>query len=76
MDNITQKEEKENTKNKRYLPHDLKTKYNAVITYLNNGDIEYTCRKCQWGRRRLTTFKGCQSSPSPLTHYLYTFFLH
>ena len=23
--------------------------------------------QCQWGRRRLTTFKGCQSSPSPLT---------
>ena len=41
MDSITQ-----NTKNtKRYLPHDLKTKENAVKTYLNNGDIEYTCRK-------------------------------
>ena len=41
MDSITQ-----NSKNtKRYLPHDLKTKENAVKTYLNNGDIEYTCRK-------------------------------
>ena len=38
MDSITQ-----NSKNtKRYLPHDLKTKENAVKTYLNNGDIEYT----------------------------------
>ncbi len=31
---------------KRYLPHDLKkTKEKAVKTYMNNGDIEYTCRK-------------------------------
>ena len=27
------------------MPHDLKTKENAVKTYLNNGDIEHTCRK-------------------------------
>lgn len=30
---------------KRYLPHDIKTRENAVKTYRNNGDIEYTCRK-------------------------------
>ena len=35
MDSISQKTE--NTK--RYLPHDLKTKENAVKTYLNNGDM-------------------------------------
>ncbi len=42
MDNsISQKEKIK----KRYLPHDLKTKEKAVKTYMNNGDIEYTCRK-------------------------------
>ena len=42
MDNsISQKRENK----KRYLPHDLKTKEKAVKTYMNNGDIEYTCRK-------------------------------
>ena len=50
MDNsISQKTE--NTK--RYLPHDLKTKENAVKTYLNNGDIEYTCRKYHISRYSL-----------------------
>lgn len=49
MDSITQ-----NQKNtKRYLPHDLKTKENAVKTYLNNGDIEYTCRKYHISRSSL-----------------------
>ena len=49
MDSITQ-----NSKNtKRYLPHDLKTKENAVKTYLNNGDIEYTCRKYHISRSSL-----------------------
>ena len=44
MDSITQ-----NSRNtKRYLPHDIKTKENAVKTYLNNGDIEYTCRKISY----------------------------
>lgn len=36
----------QNLKNKkRYLPHDVKTRENAVKTYLKNGDIDYTCRK-------------------------------
>ncbi len=49
MNSITQ-----NSKNaKRYLPHDLKTKENAVKTYLNNGDIEYTCRKYHISRSSL-----------------------
>ena len=30
---------------KRYLPHDLKTRENAVKTYRNSGDINYVCRK-------------------------------
>lgn len=50
MDNsIPQKTE--NTK--RYLPHDIKTKENAVKTYLNNRDIEYTCRKYHISRSSL-----------------------
>ena len=48
MDIITQ-----NKNNKRYLPHDFKTKLNAVKTYLNNGDIEYTCRKYHISRSSL-----------------------
>ena len=36
----------QNLKNKkRYLPHDVKTRENAVKTYLKNGDKDYTCRK-------------------------------
>lgn len=31
--------------NKRYLPHELKTRENAVITYRNSQDIAYVCRK-------------------------------
>ena len=38
---ITEKVEKE----KRYLPHDIKTKIHAVEMYRNCGDIEYVCRK-------------------------------
>ena len=38
---ITEKVEKE----KRYLPHDIKTKIHAVEMYRNSGDIEYVCRK-------------------------------
>ncbi len=50
MDNsITQKTENA----KRYLPHDIKMKENAVKTYLNNGDIEYTCRKYHISRSSL-----------------------
>ena len=30
---------------KRYLPHELKTRENAVITYRNSQDIAYVCRK-------------------------------
>ena len=33
------KNEKENKNSKRYLPHDLKTKENAVKTYLNNNGM-------------------------------------
>ena len=63
MDSITQ-----NSKNtKRYLPHDLKTKENAVKTYLNNRDIEYTCRKYHISRyslwRWVKKYDGTKESP-------------
>lgn len=38
MDSIAQNNKKEKENTKRYLPHDLKTRENAVKTYLNNGD--------------------------------------
>ena len=41
MNSITQ-----NSKNtKRYLPHELKTRENAVKMYRNCNDIGYVCRK-------------------------------
>lgn len=44
----------QNSKNiKRYLPHELKTRENAVKTYRNNGDIEYVCRKYHISRTSL-----------------------
>jgi len=46
MDIITQKD-------KRYLPHDLKTRQNAVKTYRTHGDINYVCRKYKISRQSL-----------------------
>ena len=68
MDSITQ-----NSKNtKRYLPHDLKTKENAVKTYLNNGDIEYTCRKYHISRyslwRWVKKYDGTKESLEDKSH--------
>ena len=37
MNNITQ--------NMRYLPHDLNTKYHAVVAYRNGNSSNYVCRK-------------------------------
>ena len=31
--------------NKRYLPHELKTRIHAVETYRNGNSIDYVCRK-------------------------------
>ena len=36
---------KNNEKSKRYLPHELKTRENAVKTYRNGNSIDYVCRK-------------------------------
>ena len=38
---------------KRYLPHELKTRENAVITYRNCGDSGYVCRKYHISRTSL-----------------------
>ena len=46
---ITQKSENI----KRYLPHELKTRENAVKTYRNSGDIGYVCRKYHISRTSL-----------------------
>lgn len=68
MDSITQ-----NSKNtKRYLSHDIKTKENAVKTYLNNGDIEYTCRKYHISRislwRWVKKYDGTRESLEDKSH--------
>ena len=63
----------QNSKNtKRYLPHDLKTRENAVKTYLNNGDIEYTCRKYHISRyslwRWVKKYDGTKESLEDKSH--------
>ena len=40
-------------KSKRYLPHELKTRENAVKTYRNGNSIEYVCRKYHISRTSL-----------------------
>lgn len=63
----------QNLKNKkRYLPHDVKTRENAVKTYLKNGDIDYTCRKYhvsksslwRWGKK----YDGTRESLEDKSH--------
>ena len=72
MDSITQNNENENTKTKRYLPHDLQTKKHAVEMYLNCGDIEYTCRKYHISRyslwRWLKKYDGTVKSLEDKSH--------
>jgi hypothetical protein len=31
--------------NSRYLPHNLTTRYNAILTYRNGNKSSYVCRK-------------------------------
>lgn len=40
-------------KNKRYLPHEINTRYYACVTFLNNHDMNYTCRKYHISSRSL-----------------------
>lgn len=61
-----------NMYNKRYIPHELKTRYNAVLTYRNSGDISYVCRKYhisrislwRWNKR----FDGTKESLMDKSH--------
>lgn len=57
---------------KRYLPHELKTRYNAVKTYLNSGDISYMCRKYHISRtslwRWVKRFDGTKESLADKSH--------
>lgn len=39
--------------NTRYLPHELKTRIHAVVTYRNGNSIEYVCRKYHISRTSL-----------------------
>lgn len=41
------------SQNLRYLPHELKTRENAVKTYRNRNSIEYVCRKYHISRTSL-----------------------
>ena len=41
------------SQNLRYLPHELKTRENAVKTYRNGNSIDYVCRKYHISRTSL-----------------------
>lgn len=49
MNSITENKDK----SKRYLPHESKTRENAVKTYRNGNSIEYVCRKYHISRTSL-----------------------
>ena len=72
MYSIAQNIKNENTKIKRYLPHDLQTKKHAVEMYLNSGDIEYTCRKYHISKyslwRWLKKYDGTENSLEDKSH--------
>ena len=46
-----------NEKNKRYLPHDLNTRYFAVISYRNGNSSNYVCRKYHISKSSLSEIK-------------------
>lgn len=61
-----------NEKNKRYLPHDLNTKYYVVISYRNGNSSNYVCKKyhisksslSRWNRK----FDGTKESLIDKSH--------
>ncbi len=57
---------------KRYLPHELKTRENAVKTYRSHGDISYVCRKYRISRQSLwrwnKKYDGTQESLMDKSH--------
>ena len=63
---------KNNEKSKRYLPHELKTRENAVKTYRNGNSIDYVCRKYHISRislwRLLKKYDGTPESLIDKSH--------
>lgn len=72
MNSITQNEKK----SKRYLPHEVKTKVNAVKMYRKTKDIDYVCRAykisksslMRWNKR----YDGTRESLMPKSHRPHT----
>ena len=63
---------KNNEKSKRYLPHELKTRENAVKTYRNGNSIDYVCRKYHISRISLyrwnKKYDGTKESLIDISH--------
>ena len=63
---------KNNEKSKRYLPHELKTRENAVKTYRNGNSIDYVCRKYHISRTSLyrwnKKYDGTKESLIDISH--------
>ena len=58
--------------NKRYLPHELKTRIHAVETYRNGNSIDYVCRKYHISRISLLRWdKKYNGTPESLMYKLY-----
>ncbi len=61
---------------KRYLPHELKTRENAVKTHRNSGDIGYACRKYHISRCSLwrwnKKYDGTKESLKDKSHRPYS----
>lgn len=57
---------------KRYLPHELKTRENAVKTFRNSGDSTYVCRKYHISRTSLwrwnKRYNGTKESLMDISH--------
>ena len=58
--------------NKRYLPHDLNTKFHAVTSFRNGNDINFVCRKYHCSRSSLwrwnKKFDGSKNSLIDKSH--------
>lgn len=63
---------KNNEKSKGYLPHELKTRENAVKTYRNGISIDYVCRKYHISRTSLyrwnKKYDGTKESLMDISH--------
>lgn len=58
--------------NKRYLPHELKTRIHTVETYRNGNSIDYVCRKYHISRISLWRWdKKYDGTPESLVYKLH-----